>query len=195
MSVRLTKRTEALYEDSVVQNFPLDYNYSDEYFRFSIAGQMFFQAAKPGSRKWEETLEAFLEIGFTFVLTFTIYDANRDLMRARQAYWHKDYTGKSMWDYFTPHRGGHGSYWYRRCCESRDLCAWRNPTIRCWSRVLAPCFRRRGRFMSARGRRSLSSSRATRTGSNLRWFHRPGCSSSRRAGKGLTRLRKTMARR
>ena len=45
--------------------------------------------------------------------TFTIYDANRDLMRARQADWHKDYTWKSMWDYFTPQRGGHGSYWYR----------------------------------------------------------------------------------
>ena len=27
---------EALYEDRVVQNFPLDYNYTDEYFRFSI---------------------------------------------------------------------------------------------------------------------------------------------------------------
>ncbi len=104
---------EALYEDRVVQNFPLDYNYTDEYFRFSVSGQMFSQAAKPGTRKWEETLEAFLEIGFTFVPTFTIYDANRDLMRARQAYWHKDYTWKSMWDYFTPQRGGHGSYWYR----------------------------------------------------------------------------------
>jgi len=48
-----------------------------------------------------------------FVPTFTIYDANRDLMRARQADWHKEYTWKSMWDYFTPQRGGHGSYWYR----------------------------------------------------------------------------------
>jgi len=104
---------EALYEDRVVQNFPLDYNYTDEYFRFSISGQMFSQAAKPGTRKWEAVLESFLEIGFTFVPTFTIYDANRDLMRARQAYWHKDYTWKSMWDYFTPQRGGHGSYWYR----------------------------------------------------------------------------------
>src|SRR5207248_1520407 len=69
--------------------------------------------AEPGSAKWNEVLEQFLEIGFTFVPTFTIYDANRDLMRARQAYWHKEYTWKSMWDYFTPQRGGHGSYWYR----------------------------------------------------------------------------------
>ncbi len=104
---------EVLFEDRVVQHFPLDYDYNDEYFRFSVSGQMFKQGAKPGSDKWNEVMEAFLKIGFTFVPTFTIYDANRDLMRARQADWHKDYTWKSMWNYFTPQRGGHGSYWYR----------------------------------------------------------------------------------
>ena len=104
---------EALYADRVVQQFPSDYDYSDEYFRFSVSGQMFAQGAKPGSAKWEETLDAFLELGFTFVPTFTIYDANRDLMRARQADWHKEYTWRSMWEYFKPQRGGHGSYWYR----------------------------------------------------------------------------------
>jgi len=104
---------EALFEDRVIQNFPLDYDYNDEYFRFSVSGQMFAQGAKPGSAKWNEVMEAFLAIGFTFVPTFTIYDANRDLMRARQADWHKDYAWKSMWEYFQPQRGGHGSYWYR----------------------------------------------------------------------------------
>lgn len=104
---------ESLFEDRVVQNFPLDYDYNDEYFRFSVSGQMFKQGAAPGSAKWNEVLEQFLALGFTFVPTFTIYDANRDLMRARQADWHKEYTWKSMWDYFTPQRGGHGSYWYR----------------------------------------------------------------------------------
>jgi imidazolonepropionase len=104
---------EALYESQVVQDYPADYDYSDEYFRFSVAGQMFSQGAKPGSAKWNSVLDSFLELGFTFVPTFTIYDANRDLMRARQADWHKDYTWKSMWDYFQPQRGGHGAYWYR----------------------------------------------------------------------------------
>jgi imidazolonepropionase len=104
---------EALFEDRIVQHFPLDYDYNDEYFRFSVSGQMFKQGAEPGSAKWNEVMEQFLELGFTFVPTFTIYDANRDLMRARQADWHKDYTWKSMWNYFTPQRGGHGSYWYR----------------------------------------------------------------------------------
>jgi imidazolonepropionase len=34
-------------------------------------------------------------------------------MRARQADWHQDYSWKSMAQTFAPHRGGHGSYWYR----------------------------------------------------------------------------------
>ena len=74
---------------------------------------MFRQGATPGSKKWNEALDQFLELGFTFVPTFTIYDANRDLMRARQADWHQQYAWKSMWKYFAPQRGGHGSYWYR----------------------------------------------------------------------------------
>ena len=104
---------EALYDQRVVQDYPADYNYNDEYFRFAAAGQTFLQAAEPGSAKWNEVLEHFLELDFTFVPTFTIYDANRDLMRFRRADWHDDYTWPSMWRYFQPSRGGHGAYWYR----------------------------------------------------------------------------------
>jgi len=104
---------EALFENRVVQNFPTDYNYGDEYFRFALAGQTFMQAAQPGSAKWREVMDAFLEAGHTFVPTFNIYDANRDLMRARRADWHDDYTWKAVWKYFQPQRGGHGAYWYR----------------------------------------------------------------------------------
>jgi imidazolonepropionase-like amidohydrolase len=43
---------EALFENRIVQNFPTDYNYGDEYFRFALAGQTFIQAAQPGSAKW-----------------------------------------------------------------------------------------------------------------------------------------------
>ncbi len=102
---------EALFEDRIVQNYPLDYDYNDEYFRFAYAGQTFAQGAKPGSAKWNQVMDEFLALDFTFVPTFSIYDANRDLMRARQADWHHDYAWKSLWKYFQPQRGGHGSYW------------------------------------------------------------------------------------
>ena len=45
--------------------------------------------------------------------TFSIYDANRDLMRTRRADWHRDYTYASLWNYYQPASGGHGSYWHR----------------------------------------------------------------------------------
>src|SRR5579862_2597735 len=37
---------EALFENRVVQNYPADYDYSDEYFRFAYAGQTFAQSAE-----------------------------------------------------------------------------------------------------------------------------------------------------
>jgi len=52
---------EALFENRVVQNFPADYNYGDEYFRFALAGQTFMQAAQPGSAKWREVRDKSLE--------------------------------------------------------------------------------------------------------------------------------------
>jgi imidazolonepropionase len=104
---------EVLLEGHTVQEFPAGYNYEDEYLRFSVAGETFLQAAKPGSEKWESVLQAFLDVGHTFVPTFNVYDANRDLMRIRRADWHARFTDSTLWRYFQPQRGGHGAYFYR----------------------------------------------------------------------------------
>ncbi|MFT3802085.1 MAG: amidohydrolase family protein [Burkholderiaceae bacterium] len=133
---------EALFEQRVVQDYPPDYNYSDEYYRFSVAGQTFAQAAQPGSATWRSTMDRFLELGFTFVPTFGIYDANRDLMRARRADWHDEYTWKSYWDYFQPSRGGHGSYWYR--WSTRNEIEWKE-NYRLWMRFINEYKNRGGR--------------------------------------------------
>ncbi len=133
---------ELLFDDRLVQAYPTEYDYGDEYFRFAFAGQTFRQAAPPGSAKWNDTLEAFLALDFTFVPTFTIYDANRDLMRARQADWHRDYAWKSMWDYFQPRRGNHGSYWYR--WSTANEIEWKE-NYRLWMRFIADYKNRGGR--------------------------------------------------
>jgi hypothetical protein len=49
---------------------------------------------------------------FTLDPTFNIYDANRDLHRARRAEWHEDYTLPSLWKFYEPSRVSHGSYWF-----------------------------------------------------------------------------------
>ncbi|MDX0890450.1 amidohydrolase family protein [Sinorhizobium medicae] len=120
---------ETLLEEQTLQAFPPDYDYGDEYLRFSAAGQTFMQAAKPGSQKWQSVLARFLEAGHTFVPTFNVYDANRDLMRTRRADWHERFTDPTLWAYFQPQRGGHGAYWYR--WSTTNEIEWRE-TFRLW---------------------------------------------------------------
>ncbi|TVQ04887.1 MAG: amidohydrolase [Balneolaceae bacterium] len=103
---------EALFEDRVIQDYPLDYNYMDEQHRFEEAGKLWTQAAKPGSEKWNSVMTRLLELDFEINPTFTIYEASRDLMRERRAEWHERYTLPSLWDFFEPNRRAHGSYWF-----------------------------------------------------------------------------------
>ncbi len=102
---------EALFDDKVIQNYPLDYNYNNEQHRFEEAGRLWAQAAKPGSEKWNAVMDELLELDFTLNPTFTIYEASRDLMAQRRAEWHEKYTLPSLWRFYAPSRISHGSYW------------------------------------------------------------------------------------
>lgn len=103
---------EAMFHDRIVQHYPVDYNYQNEQHRFEEAGKLWAQAAEPYSEKWEEVMNTLLERDFTLDPTFNIYEANRDLMRARRADWHEDYTLPSLWEFYAPSRVSHGSYWH-----------------------------------------------------------------------------------
>ncbi|MFC2186787.1 amidohydrolase family protein [Fulvivirgaceae bacterium LMO-SS25] len=103
---------EALFTNQRVQNYSLDYNYQNEQDRFGEAGKLWKQAAEPGSEHWNKVMNELLELDFTLDPTFNIYEASRDLMMARRAEWHDDYTLPSLWQYFTPNRRAHGSYWF-----------------------------------------------------------------------------------
>jgi len=65
-----------------------------------------------------------IALDFTIDPTLTIYEASRDLMAARRAEWHDHYTLPSLWDFFTPSRKAHGSYWFY--WTTADEIAWRN---------------------------------------------------------------------
>jgi hypothetical protein len=103
---------EALFENKTVQDFPLDYNYTNEQSRFENAGKLWKQAAAPYSEKWNKVMNELISLDFTLDPTFNIYEANRDLMRARRAEWHEDYTLPSLWRFYAPSRNSHGSYWF-----------------------------------------------------------------------------------
>ena len=76
---------EALFTDRVIQDYPLDYNYSDEQHRFEEAGKLWRQAAEPGSERWNSLMEDLLAYDFEINPTFTIYEASRDLMAQRRS--------------------------------------------------------------------------------------------------------------
>ena len=103
---------EALFEDRTVQDYPLEYNYQNEQHRFEEAGKLWQQAAKPYSEHWNKVMDELIELDFTLDPTFNIYEASRDLHRARRAEWHEDYTLPSLWDFYQPSKISHGSYWH-----------------------------------------------------------------------------------
>ncbi|HEY6062292.1 MAG TPA: amidohydrolase family protein [Chitinophagaceae bacterium] len=103
---------EALFTDKTIQDYPLTYNYANEQNRFEEAGKLWKQAAPPYSEHWNKVMNELISLDFTIDPTFNIYEANRDLMRARRAEWHEDYTLPSLWKFYEPSRVSHGSYWH-----------------------------------------------------------------------------------
>jgi hypothetical protein len=120
---------EALFTDRTVQDYPLDYNYADESHRFGQAGRLWRQAAPPGSERWNQVMNELIALDFTIDPTFNIYEATRDLMRARRAEWHDEYTLPSLWEFYQPSRKNHGSFWFHWTTE--DEVEWKH-NYRLW---------------------------------------------------------------
>jgi len=114
---------EALFEGRTIQDYPVDYNYQNEQHRFGEVGRLWEQSAEPGSERWNQVMDSMLALGFGIDPTMTIYEASRDVMAAREAEWHDDYTLPSMWDFYQPSRQAHGSYWFY--WTSEDEYHWR----------------------------------------------------------------------
>lgn len=101
---------EAMLEGTTLQRFPAEYNYQDEATRFAEAGRLWQQAAAPGSSRWGDTVDAFVDSGVSLDPTFGVYVGLRDAQRVQRQAWHEKYTPKVLMDYWQPHSGGHGSF-------------------------------------------------------------------------------------
>jgi hypothetical protein len=120
---------EAMFTDKSIQNYPLNYNYSNEQDRFGEAGKLWKQAAPPYSDKWNEVMNELLKLDYTLDPTFDTYEASRDLHRARRQEWHEEYTLPSIWKFYEPNRISHGSYWFNWGTEQEV--AWKE-NFRLW---------------------------------------------------------------
>jgi imidazolonepropionase-like amidohydrolase len=89
------------------QNFPHWYNYNDESERFRYAGRLWREA---DPQRLKKVLQDMVDKGVNWCPTLVIYEANRDLQRAKNQPWFEDYLHPVLEDYFRPDPANHGSY-------------------------------------------------------------------------------------
>jgi hypothetical protein len=112
------------------QNFPHWYNYNDEADRFRYAGRLWREA---DPKKLNQVLQTLVDKQVAWNPTFVIYEANRDLVRAQNQPWFRDYLHPVLEDYFQPDPSKHGSYFWNWTTE--DEVFWRQ-NYNIWMRAL-----------------------------------------------------------
>jgi hypothetical protein len=123
---------EAMYEDTDVQPWPAEMNYNDEQHRFAQVARQ-WTLVKPRSEKWNQLLKNLKERDVTLDPTMVAYLTGRDVAKRMYAPWHSKYTLQQLWDYYTPSRKNHGSYFFY--WTTWDETAWRN-FYRVWLQFL-----------------------------------------------------------
>ena len=92
-----------------IQEFPADMNLSNETHRFGRAGELYAQA---DPEKLHQVIDLMVAKHVAWDPTFSIYEASRDLVRAQNQPWFKDYLHPSMEEYFKASTANHGSYFF-----------------------------------------------------------------------------------
>ncbi len=92
-----------------IQNFPPGHNANNEIDRFGRAGELYTQP-NLNRAKLSAVLDAMVSKGVAWVPTFSIYVASRDLIRAQNVPWFRDYLHPAMAEFFKPDLRHHGSY-------------------------------------------------------------------------------------
>jgi len=90
-----------------VQDFPANFNYSDEGMRFRLAGRLWREA---DPERLRQVLKSLADSGVAWNPTLDIYEASRDLQRAESQPWFKDYLHPTLNKFFQPDPASHGSY-------------------------------------------------------------------------------------
>ena len=90
-----------------VQDFPPDHNSNNEIHRFGRAGELYAQA---NPEKLRKVIDSMVEKGVTWSPTLSIYEASRDVVKAQNLPWFRDYLHPALAKFFEPNLENHGSY-------------------------------------------------------------------------------------
>jgi hypothetical protein len=113
-----------------VQGFPSYYNYNNETDRFRWAGHLWSEA---DPSRLQMVLDSMVARHVAWVPTLDIYEASRDLQRARTQPWFTDYLHPTLEEYFRPDPARHGSYFFG--WSSTDETFWKE-NYRIWMAAL-----------------------------------------------------------
>jgi cytosine/adenosine deaminase-related metal-dependent hydrolase len=125
-----------------VQRFPSYYNYNNETDRFRWAGHLWREA---DPERLSMVLDSMVARHVAWVPTFDIYEASRDLQRARTQPWFADYLHPTLEEYFKPDPSKHGSYFFG--WSSTDETYWKE-NYRIWMAAVRD-FERKGGLVGA----------------------------------------------
>jgi hypothetical protein len=112
------------------QNFPPSYNFNNESDRFRWAGHLWREADPV---KLDAVLERMVKAGVGWIPTFSTYEACRDMTRARNLPWFKDYLHPALEEYFKPSAARHGAFSWGWSTE--DEIAWKE-NYRLWMKAV-----------------------------------------------------------
>jgi imidazolonepropionase-like amidohydrolase len=93
-----------------IQAFPPEMNYANEIHRFGRAGELYTQANLDRG-KLSRLLDDMVAKGVAWSPTLSTYEAARDLIKAQNLPWYKDYLHPSLEEYYKPSTTRHGAFW------------------------------------------------------------------------------------
>jgi imidazolonepropionase-like amidohydrolase len=93
-----------------VQDFPPETNMNNEIHRFGRAGELYIQQ-NLNREKLSKLLEDMVVKGVAWSPTMSTYEAARDLIKAQNLPWYKDYLHPSLEEYYKPSMTRHGTFW------------------------------------------------------------------------------------
>jgi hypothetical protein len=105
-----------------IQDFPPEMNLWNEIHRFGRAGELYTQTNLDRA-KLDTLLDDMVAKGIAWSPTLSTYEATRDLIKAQNLPWYKDYLHPSLEEYFKPSMTRHGTFWIG-WSEPQEL-AWR----------------------------------------------------------------------
>jgi cytosine/adenosine deaminase-related metal-dependent hydrolase len=104
------------------QNFPSDYNYSNEVDRFRMSGYIWTEADQYRERV-KQVFDKLLENETVWDPTMVVYEGHRDYERVKTLPWHEAYTVRQLWEAYSPSPGRHATHFFN--WKTSDEIAWK----------------------------------------------------------------------